>query len=106
MRCTRGAIFDVVVDLRPDSPTYRRWASAELRAEAGRMLYVPPGCAHGLQTLEDGTEVSYQMSAAHHPESAAGVRWDDPTLAIPWPVREPILSASDRALPLLGTHPA
>ncbi len=102
VRCTRGAIWDVIVDLRASSATRHRWFAAELSGENRRALYVPPGCAHGFQTLADESEVLYQMSALHHPESARGVRWDDPQLALPWPVREAILSARDRAFPALA----
>ena len=98
----RGSIFDVIVDLRPASPTRLRWFAAELDAESGLMMYVPEGFAHGFQTLEDDTEVFYQISVPHRPESAAGLRWDDPALGISWPragVR--IISERDRAYPLL-----
>lgn len=85
VRCVRGAIHDVIVDLRPASPTFTRWFAVDLTAMSGRTLYVPPGVAHGFQTLEDATEVSYQMSEFHHAESARGVRWDDPAFGIEWP---------------------
>jgi dTDP-4-dehydrorhamnose 3,5-epimerase len=85
VRCTRGAIFDVIVDLRPGSATFKRWFGAELSAANGRALYVPAGMAHGFQTLADDTEVAYQISEFHHPESARGVRWDDPAFSIEWP---------------------
>jgi dTDP-4-dehydrorhamnose 3,5-epimerase len=100
VRCIQGAVFDVVIDLRPGSPTLGRWYAAELSVINGRTLYVPPGCAHGFQTLGDGTEVMYHMSATYRPEAARGVRWNDPTLAIDWPVADPILSERDWALPL------
>jgi dTDP-4-dehydrorhamnose 3,5-epimerase len=95
--CVRGAIFDVVIDLRRDSPSYLRWFATELTAQNYRMVYVPEGCAHGFQTLEDDTVVFYQMSEFHHPESARGVRWDDPEFGIPWPLRPSLMSASDRS---------
>ena len=103
VRCSRGAIFDVIVDLRRGSPTFARHVALELTAESRTMLYVPPSFAHGFQTLEDGTEVFYQMSAAFHGPSARGVVWDDPTLAIPWPAAgNRIVSERDRALPRLA----
>jgi dTDP-4-dehydrorhamnose 3,5-epimerase len=106
VRCTRGAIFDVAVDLREDSPTYLRWFAVELTADNRRMLFASEGFAHGFQTLADDTEVLYQMSEPYHPELARGVRWDDPTLAIAWPLPEGcILSEGDRALPLLDEAP-
>lgn len=102
--CLRGALWDVVVDLREGSPTRRRWHAVELRAGAPRSLYVPKGFAHGFQTLEDDTLLLYQMSDFYHPASARGVRWDDPSLAIPWPqVPPPEISERDRAHPLLGS---
>jgi dTDP-4-dehydrorhamnose 3,5-epimerase len=100
VRCTIGAAFDVVVDLRPSSPTYRQWVSAELTAANRRMVYVPPGFAHGFQTLADDTELFYQMSGFYHPESARGVRWDDPALGIAWPPCDRrIMSERDLSLP-------
>ena len=99
VRCTRGAIYDVVVDLRPDSPTFRRWMSAELTVDNRRTLYVPKGVAHGFQTLTDDAEVLYQISEFHHPESARGVRWDDAAFGIRWPDRAPILSGRDSGYP-------
>jgi dTDP-4-dehydrorhamnose 3,5-epimerase len=85
VRCVRGSIFDVVVDLRPESPTYCAWYGAELSAANGRMLFVPTGVAHGFQTLENDSEVLYQMSEAYSAEHARGVRWDDPAFGIEWP---------------------
>jgi dTDP-4-dehydrorhamnose 3,5-epimerase len=99
IRCTRGRVYDVAVDLRPGSPTRGQWRATELCAETGRMIYIPSGFAHGFQTLDDDSELFYQITAAYRPEAARGVRWDDPSLAIPWPVEDPILSARDRALP-------
>jgi dTDP-4-dehydrorhamnose 3,5-epimerase len=86
VRCTRGAIWDAIVDLRPASPTHRRWFGAELTAANGRALYVPVGMAHGFQTLEDESEVLYMMGHEYVPESARGVRWDDPAFGIEWPL--------------------
>ena len=102
VRCTLGAIYDVMVDLRPDSPTYRRWTGVELTAENRRMLYVPQGFAHGFQTLADGSEVFYQMSQAYEPQAAAGFRFDDPAVGIRWPIAAGIISEKDRSLPLLA----
>lgn len=99
VRCQVGAIFDVVLDLRRDSPTYRRWAGIMLSAENRRMLTIPEGCAHGFQTLTDGAEVFYLVSKAYAPESARGVRWDDPAFAIAWPESVTCLSDRDRAHP-------
>ncbi len=102
VRCIRGAIFDVIIDLRRDSPSFRQWTAVELTAENGKLLYVPEGFAHGFQTLEDDTEVFYQMSDFYDPECARGVRWDDPALGIAWPLPDPILSERDKNLPFLG----
>src|SRR5262245_63000817 len=85
VRCTTGAVFDVAVDLRPDSPTRGRWVGVELTAENRRALYIPCGCAHGYQTLTDNSEVFYLVSAFYNAESARGVRWDDPAFGIVWP---------------------
>lgn len=100
VRCTAGAIFDVVLDLRRQSASYLRWAGVELRADNHNALYIPAGCAHGFLTLEDNSEVYYQMSQAYHPESAAGVRWDDPAFAIEWPETDLVMSERDRTYPL------
>lgn len=105
VRCTAGAIFDVVVDLRPESATYRRWFGVELNAENRRGLYVPEGCAHGFQTLSDDAEVFYQMTADYHPESAVGCRWDDPQLQITWPLPVTEMSPRDQAWPWLTPVP-
>ena len=101
MRCTRGAIWDVIVDLREGSPTRLRWHALELTAENRTALYVPEGLAHGFQTLSDDAEVLYQMSVPYHADLARGVRWDDPRIGIRWPLADPIVSARDRAYPLL-----
>ena len=97
VRCTMGAIYDVIVDLRPESPTFRRWFAVELSAENRRALYVPEHFAHGFQTLTDNSEVFYQMSEFFHPECARGLRWDDPAFGIEWPHAAPILSPRDQA---------
>jgi dTDP-4-dehydrorhamnose 3,5-epimerase len=97
VRCTMGAIYDVIIDLRPGSLTSTQWVAVELTAQNRKMLYVPGGFAHGFQTLEDNTEVFYQMSEFYHPECARGVRWDDPAFGITWPLaEEPVLSEKDR----------
>ncbi len=97
VRCTRGAIYDVIVDLRPESATYCKWVAVELTPESLRMLYIPEGLAHGFQTLEDNTEVFYQMFESYSPDHARGVRWDDPAFGITWPLPDPILSDRDRS---------
>lgn len=99
VRCTRGAMYDAIIDLRPGSPTFRQWISVELTSENHRMLYVPKGFAHGFQTLEDDTEVFYQMSEFFHPESGSGVRFDDPAFGIEWPLEEKVISEKDRRYP-------
>jgi dTDP-4-dehydrorhamnose 3,5-epimerase len=99
VRCTRGAILDVVVDLRRDSSTFTRWIGVELSAENRNALYIPEGLAHGFQTLVDDTEVLYQMSVPYAPGASRGVRWDDPAFGIRWPVPDPVLSPKDRAYP-------
>ena len=95
IRCTRGAIHDVIVDLRPDSSSYCRWVAVELTDDNERMLYIPEGVAHGFQTLVDGSEVFYQMAAMYRPEASDGVRWNDPAFGIDWPLPDPIVSARD-----------
>ena len=97
VRCTRGRVFDVAVDLRAGSTTRGRWSATELSAETGRMVYIPAGFAHGFQTLEDDTELFYQISVPYRPEAARCIAWDDPSLAIAWPLADPVLSARDRA---------
>jgi len=100
VRCTRGSIYDVIIDLRPDSPTYKRWLGVELTAANRRMLYVPEGFAHGFQTLEDDTETFYQVSEFYAPAAEEGVRWNDPAFGIDWPQpNDPILSEKDASWP-------
>jgi dTDP-4-dehydrorhamnose 3,5-epimerase len=100
IRCTRGKLYDVIVDLRRESPTFRQWIALELTGDNQRMLYAPKGCAHGFLTLEDNTEVFYQMSEFYHAESASGVRWNDPVFGIQWPLGvQMILSERDRNWP-------
>jgi dTDP-4-dehydrorhamnose 3,5-epimerase len=105
IRCTRGAIYDVAVDIRPTSPTYLRWHSLELTPDNGRMLFIPHGFAHGFQTLADNSEVSYVMFEFYHAESGRGLRWDDRLLGITWPLANPIISDKDRKHPLLNKAP-
>jgi len=105
VRCTMGGIYDVALDLRSASRTFKEWVAVELTAENHRMIYIPEGLAHGFQTLTDNTEVFYQMSEFYHTESARGVRWDDPAFGIKWPLPNPILSHTDRSYPdWMGTH--
>ena len=99
VRCTRGAIYDVVVDLRPKSLTYKNWIGATLTAENRQMLYIPKGCGHGFITLADETEVFYQMSESYYPELARGVRWNDPAFGIAWPTEVKQISNRDKAFP-------
>lgn len=101
VRCTRGAMFDVVLDLRPHSPSYNKWFGVELTAENARMLFVPEHCAHGYQTLEANTEMHYMTSAYYEPTAARGVRFDDPTFGIQWPLPATVISEQDRNWPLL-----
>jgi dTDP-4-dehydrorhamnose 3,5-epimerase len=96
VRCVRGTVYDVVVDLRRESAAYRKWVSIELSGDNRRALYVPAGIAHGFQTLEDETELYYQISEFYEPGTASGVRWNDPAFGIEWPLRNPILSERDR----------
>jgi len=100
VRCTMGAIYDVIVDIRPESSTFKQWVAVELTAENRKMLYIPEGFAHGFQTLEDDTEVFYQMSQFYQRDSARGIRWDDPNLKITWPeVEQRIISDKDLNYP-------
>ena len=99
VRCTKGAIYDVVVDLRPESPTLRGFMAVVLTAKNRRALYVPEGCGHAFLTLEDETEVFYQMSEFYNAESARGVRWDDPAFQIAWPEKVEVISERDRSYP-------
>jgi dTDP-4-dehydrorhamnose 3,5-epimerase len=99
IRCTLGAIHDVAIDLRQDSPTFRRYVAVELSAENRRALYVPPGCAHGFQTLADYSEVLYLMTEFYAPEAARGVRWNDPAFGIEWPIGNPTMSERDATYP-------
>lgn len=102
IRCTAGAIFDVCVDLRPHSRTFRQWFGIELSSSNRTALYVPEGCAHGFLTLCDDAEVVYQISTAHQPGAARGFRWDDATIGIAWPAPVMVVSDRDRSYPALG----
>lgn len=99
VRCTSGSLYDVIVDLRPESPTYLKHVAVELSSRNRTMLYIPEGMAHGFQTLEDNTEVFYLMSASYAPEYAHGVRWNDPMFGIQWPPAVRIISARDQSFP-------
>jgi dTDP-4-dehydrorhamnose 3,5-epimerase len=99
VRCTTGSIYDVVIDLRPQAPTFGRWIALVLTAEKRNLIYVPEGCAHGFLTLEDKTEVFYQMSEFYSAESARGVRWNDPAFQIVWPDKIEVISDRDRTYP-------
>ncbi len=107
--CLRGALYDVFVDIRPDSPTFRQWAAVELRAEPGLAsprLYLPEGFAHGFQTLEDDTEIFYQMSEFYAPQAARGFRWNDPAFSIDWPEPVRVISDRDSSYPDFSVGPA
>ena len=99
VRCTRGGIYDVIIDLRPASPTYTQWIGVELTAESYKMLYVPENFAHGFITLEDDTEVTYQVSQFYTPGSERGIRWDDPAFSIDWPIEVQVISDKDKSWP-------
>jgi dTDP-4-dehydrorhamnose 3,5-epimerase len=103
VRCTSGAIYDVIVDVRPESPTYLQHVAVELTAENHRALYLPEGFAHGYQTLSDGAELAYQMSEFYAPAQERGLRYDDPALSIRWPLPVTEISEKDRSWPLLTT---
>ncbi|MFI4860382.1 MAG: dTDP-4-dehydrorhamnose 3,5-epimerase [Phycisphaerales bacterium JB063] len=97
VRCTRGAVYDVMVDLRPDSPTHCQWFAAELTPDNGKMLYIPEGFGHGYITLADDTEISYQTSHTYQADAATGVAYDDPVFGIDWPMKPAVMSDADRA---------
>jgi dTDP-4-dehydrorhamnose 3,5-epimerase len=101
IRCTMGSIYDVALDLRPLSPTYKQWISFDLNASNHQMVFIPEGVSHGFQTLTDHTEVFYQMSEKYHPESARGARWDDPAFGIKWPLPVSGISEKDKSYPLM-----
>ncbi len=100
VRCVRGSILDVALDIRRRSPSFGKWAALELSAENSRMLYVPEGFAHGFLVLSESAEIIYKCTREYAPDSEGGIIWNDPGLGIPWPVREPLLSEKDRANPL------
>jgi|SRR5215475_4826270 len=104
VRCLKGAIWDVIIDLRANSPTYLQWQGFELTGENRRQLYIPVGFAHGLQTLQDDTEVGYLISAFHNPAAASGVRYDDPAFGMAWPLPVGPMSEADRAWPPFVAH--
>lgn len=104
VRCTQGAIYDVVLDLRPESPTFRQSVGATLNTVNRDAMYVPQGCAHGFLTLEDETEVLYQISEFYHPDLSRGVRWDDPAFQIDWPTGVTVISERDRTYPGFGEN--
>lgn len=99
VRCSRGAIYDVIIDLRADSSTFKQWFSIELNQESNKMLYIPEGFAHGFQTLQDNSEVFYEMFESYYPELARGVRWDDPVFGITWPDDQRVISDKDASYP-------
>lgn len=103
VRCIRGSVYDVVADIRPSSPTYGQWIGVELSQSNGHALFIPEGLAHGFQTLDDDTELAYQISVAYRPEMAGGVRWNDRTLNIRWPLPVTMMSRRDMELPDLAT---
>ena len=105
VHCVSGRLFDVALDLRTGSATYGRYHAAELSAAEGRMLFIPEGCAHGFQTLEDATSVVYYISVPYRPESVLGVAWNDPAIGVVWPVAEAIVSERDGSLPALAAFP-
>lgn len=96
VRCTKGSIYDVIIDMRKDSSTFKQWFSVELTHKNRKMIYIPEGCAHGFQTLEDNTEVFYQMSEFYYPDYSEGIRYDDETFNIKWPITKNIISIRDR----------
>lgn len=97
VRCTKGAIYDVIIDIRPDSPTFCQWISIDLNEHDYQMVYIPGGFAHGFQTLEDNCEVFYQMSEFYEPKYSMGIRWDDSAFQINWPIENPIISDKDKS---------
>lgn len=103
IRCAAGAIWDVLVDVRPGSPTFGQWEAFELSGENRRSLYVPGGFAHGFQCMRDNSEVFYQMSEVYYPDLARGLRWNDPKVGIAWPLPDAVLSDRDKNLPLLSS---
>ena len=99
VRCLRGAVYDVILDLRGDSATFRQWYAIELTEDNNLSLYIPAGMAHGFETLVDAATVAYQFSSPRHEPSERGVRWDDPSIGLTWPIRPSVISARDASLP-------
>ncbi len=99
IRCTRGALYDVAVDLRPESPSFRKWIGLELAPDHGRAIYIPHGCAHGFLTLADATEITYHISAEYSPPHARGMRWNDPFVGVAWPRPVTVIAPRDRDYP-------
>ncbi len=104
VRCVRGSVYDVLVDLRPESPTFAQWIASELSQTNHQALLIPPQCGHGFLTLDDDTELSYQMTSPFRPDLAKSIRWDDPLLDIPWPMTPRIMSEADRNCPYSSVH--
>ncbi|MDZ7263418.1 MAG: dTDP-4-dehydrorhamnose 3,5-epimerase [candidate division KSB1 bacterium] len=102
VRCIRGGIYDVVLDLRPESPAYKKWLGVELSAEKRNAIYIPPGMAHGYQTLTDNAEVFYQVSQVYAPNYERGIRWNDPAFGIEWPLQPTVISEKDRSYRLFA----
>ena len=105
VRCVAGAVYDVIIDLRRNSPTFCNWLGVELTSSDRRALYIPPDFAHGFQTLTDHAEVFYQMSEFYHDDHATGVRWDDRAIGVEWPIADPILSERDASYPDFSSWP-
>ncbi len=101
VRCTKGRLFDVIIDLRKNSKTFMNWIGVELNSQNYKMIYIPEGFAHGFQTLENNSEIFYQISKSHNPISSRGIRWDDPKINIKWPINQPIISKNDSSLKFL-----
>ncbi len=99
IKCLQGSVFDVIVDIRPNSPTFLKWISVDLNAESSNVLYIPKGCAHGFQTLNDNSSLLYFMTENFHPESARGFLWNDERIGIKWPLKDVIISPNDQKLP-------
>lgn len=106
VNCARGSAFDVILDIRPDSPTFGKWCAVTIRGGDWAGVYVPAGCAHAYQALEDGTEIFYRMSCDYNPDASRGYRWDSPEISVDWPLANPILSERDRSLPVFTTQHA
>jgi dTDP-4-dehydrorhamnose 3,5-epimerase len=97
--CSRGVVYDVIIDLRPGSATYRQWMGQELSEQNAHAIYIPPGFAHGFQTLSDGAQLIYHMTEAYRADLARGIRWNDPAFGITWPLQDPLMSLRDAAFP-------